>query len=135
MVHRQRNVGSVCTWSKEVGIIRASVYLHGTEYLCGLECFNGRGDMKAKANWEKTQRAITSTIREMYKEDTQFVSSQFISEKLFEEKAFPDATYRTIVIRTTTVLKEHLKWDVFANKSKGPIFIVPGEFWGKKKCN
>jgi hypothetical protein len=45
MVHRQRHVGNIRTWSKEVGAVCSTVYLHGTEHLCGLECFYGRGDM------------------------------------------------------------------------------------------
>jgi hypothetical protein len=45
MVHRQRHVGNIRTWSKEVGVVCPAVHLHGAEYFCGVECFYGRGDM------------------------------------------------------------------------------------------
>jgi hypothetical protein len=45
MVHRQRHVGNIRSWSKEMGAICFAVYLHGAEYFRGVECFYGRGDM------------------------------------------------------------------------------------------
>jgi hypothetical protein len=47
MVHRQRHVGNIRTWSKEVGVVCPAVHLHGAEYFCGVECFYGRGDMNS----------------------------------------------------------------------------------------
>ena len=38
-------MGNIRPWSKEMGIVCSAVYLHGPEYLRGLECFYGRGDM------------------------------------------------------------------------------------------
>lgn len=90
--------------------------------------------MKPKVDWKSVEKKISETIKTMYKPGTKFVSTQFISEEIHEKGVFPGANYRTAIARVGTVLKEHWKFPVYAQKSTGAIFVVPEEWWTKRKC-
>lgn len=89
--------------------------------------------MKIPVNWETSEKKIAATIKSMYKPGTKFVSTQFISEEIYKNGDFPGASYRTAVARVGTVLKNCWKFPVYAQKSRGAIFIVPDEWWKKRR--
>ena len=91
--------------------------------------------MKPLVDWKSTEQKISDTIKSMYKPGTKFVSTQFISEEMHEKNLFSGASYRTAVARVGTVLKEHWNFPVYAQKSKGAIFIVPEEWWKRRRCH
>lgn len=87
--------------------------------------------MKKYLPWYSIKRKVAKTIRSMYKEGAGFVSSRHVAEKLYEEKYFKNITYKATIDRVTTVLKDHMKWDVYSNGVKGRVYIVPERWW---KC-
>jgi hypothetical protein len=89
--------------------------------------------MKELVNWETVEEKISRTIKSMYRPGTKFVSTQFISEEMFEKGVFPGASYRTAVKRVGTVLKDRWNFPIRAKKSTGAIFVVPEEWWRKRK--
>ena len=85
--------------------------------------------MKKTLPWISIKRTVSKKIRSMYKHGTSFISSRHIAEKLHEEKYFKDATYKATIDRVTMVLKDHMKWEIYANSTKGRVYIVPERWW------
>ena len=91
--------------------------------------------MNSSINWKATEKKISDTIKAMYKPGTKFISTQFISEEMHKKGIFGSLSYRTAVSRVGTVLKEHWKFPVYAQKSHGAIFVVPCEWWRRRGFN
>jgi hypothetical protein len=100
------------------------------QWCCNI--FLGELQMKPLVDWKSVEQKISRVIQKMYKPGTTFISTQFISEEMHKNGVFQNLSYRTAVIRVGTVLKDHWKFPIYANKSHGAIFMVPKEWWKRR---
>ena len=85
--------------------------------------------MKKYLPWYSIRRKVSKTIRSMYKHGSGFVSAYYIAKEIYEKDPFPDASYKATIDRVTMVLKDHMKWEIYANSTKGRVYIVPERWW------
>jgi hypothetical protein len=85
--------------------------------------------MKQYLPWNSIKRKVAKTIRGMYKHGSSFVSAHYIAKEIHDKDPFPDASYKATVDRVTMVLKDHMKWKIYSNASKGRVYIVPERWW------
>ena len=97
--------------------------------------WSGDEEMKKPLNWTGVKRKVSKTIRGMYKHGSEFVSSYYIAKEIHEKDPFPNATYKATIDRVTAVLKDHMKWKIYANSVKGRVYVVPERWWKSGKSN
>jgi hypothetical protein len=88
-----------------------------------------------KLSWRPIRATVTKTIKKIYKKGARFVSSYYIAEEIYKDRIFKNASYNATIIRVTTVLKDHMKFEVYSNQTKGRVFIVPERWWNYGKSN
>jgi hypothetical protein len=88
--------------------------------------------MRTSVDWKEVKQKVSHVIQNMYKPGTTFISTQFISEEMHKNGVFQNVSYRTAAIRVGTVLKDHWKFPIYANKSHGAIFMIPEEWWKRR---
>lgn len=82
-----------------------------------------------KLPWKSIKMKVAKTVRDIYKEGTSFASTRDVAMKMYQNKILPDANYKETIRRVTTVMKDHMKWQIFSNNTKGRVFIVPNSWW------
>ena len=90
--------------------------------------------MKKPLPWGTIKKTVSKTIRSMYKHGSSFVAARDVAGKLYEEKHFKDISYKATIDRVTKVMKDHMKWEIFSNGTKGRVYIVPQRWWDNAKA-
>lgn len=84
--------------------------------------------MKELINWQKVRADIKRGLKKYQPKNSQFVHGPYLAEFLVEHqkeyKMFCGITLRCAKIRVTTVLHEHLNWEVFSNNDSGSVYVM-----------
>jgi len=84
--------------------------------------------MKELIDWQKVRTDIKRALKKYQPKNSQFVHGPYLAEFLVEHqteyKTFRDVTLRCAKIRVTTVLHEHLNWEIFSNNDSGSVYVM-----------